>query len=157
MTRLSQRARDFQPFYAMSVATEAGRLAAEGHDVIKLSLGEPDSGAPPRVLAALKELSDGRPLPYTDALGAPELRQAIATRYKELHGLKITPERVCVTSGASAALLLASAALVNPGDEVLLDDPSYPCNRQILSTFGAKFRLIDTTPESLFQLDSKLV
>ncbi|WP_276670158.1 aminotransferase class I/II-fold pyridoxal phosphate-dependent enzyme [Schaalia cardiffensis] len=157
MTRLSQRARDFQPFYAMSVATEAGRLAAEGRNVIKLSLGEPDSGAPPRVLAALKELSDGRPLPYTDALGAPELRQAIATRYKELHGLDITPERVCVTSGASAALLLASAALVNRGDEVLLGDPSYPCNRQILTTFGARVRLIETTPESRFQLDSQLV
>lgn len=157
MTRLSQRARDFQPFYAMAVAAEAGRLAGEGRDIIRLSLGEPDSGAPPRVLRALEALSDGRPLPYTDALGAPQLRRAIAERYGRMHGVSIAPERVCITAGASAALLLVSAALVDPGDEVLLGDPSYPCNRQFLSAFGARVRLIETTPASRYQLDSGLV
>lgn len=157
MTRLSRRAREFQPFYAMSVAAEAARLAAEGNEVIRLSLGEPDSGAPPRVLEALAAMGDGRPLPYTDALGTPELRTAIAARYRDLHGLDIAPERVCVTAGASAALLLVSAALVDPGDEVLLGDPSYPCNRQFLATFGADVRLVETSPATRYQLDSALV
>lgn len=158
MTNLSQRALNFQPFYAMAVAARAGRLAEEGADVIRLSLGEPDSGAPPKVLEALERIgAEQRPLPYTDALGLPTLREAIAKRYRELHGLEIAPERVCVTAGASAALLLISAALVDPGDEVLLGDPSYPCNRQFLAAFGADVRLIPTSPASRFQLDADLV
>lgn len=158
MTNLSQRALNFQPFYAMAVAARAGRLADEGADVIRLSLGEPDSGAPPKVLEALERIgAEQRPLPYTDALGLPALREAIAKRYRELHGLEIAPERVCVTAGASAALLLISAALVDPGDEVLLGDPSYPCNRQFLAAFGADVRLIPTSPASRFQLDADLV
>ncbi len=158
MTRLSRRARNFQPFYAMAVAAEASRLAAAGNDVIRLSLGEPDTGAPPRVLAALEEIArESRPLPYTDALGLSELRRAIAQRYRDLHGIKIAPERVCVTAGASAALLLVSAALVDPGDRVLLGDPSYPCNRQFLATFGADVALIPTRPETRYQLDASLV
>lgn len=158
MTNLSQRAFNFQPFYAMAVAARAGRLAEEGADVIRLSLGEPDSGAPPKVLEALERIgAEQRPLPYTDALGLPALREAIAKRYRELHGLEIAPERVCVTAGASAALLLISAALVDPGDEVLLGDPSYPCNRQFLAAFGADVRLIPTSPASRFQLDADLV
>lgn len=158
MTNLSQRALNFQPFYAMAVAARAGRLAEEGADVIRLSLGEPDSGAPPKVLEALERIgAEQRPLPYTDALGLPALREAIAKRYRELHGLEIAPERVCVTAGASAALLLISAALVDPGDEVLLGDPSYPCNRQFLAAFGADVRLIPTSPASRFQLDADLV
>ena len=158
MTNLSQRALNFQPFYAMAVAARAGRLAEEGADVIRLSLGEPDSGAPPKVLEALERIgAEQRLLPYTDALGLPALREAIAKRYRELHGLEIAPERVCVTAGASAALLLISAALVDPGDEVLLGDPSYPCNRQFLAAFGADVRLIPTSPASRFQLDADLV
>lgn len=158
MTRLSHRAREFQPFYAMAVAAKAGRLAEQGAEVIRLSLGEPDSGAPPKVLTALEGIgSESRSLPYTDALGLPALREAIAKRYRELHGLDIAPERVCVTAGASAALLLVSAALVDPGDEVLLGDPSYPCNRQFLATFGAEVKLIPTSPATRYQLDARLV
>lgn len=157
MTRLSTRAQRFQPFYAMAVAADAARLAREGRHVIRLSLGEPDSGAPPRVLDALREAGDGRPLPYTDALGLPALREAIARRYEEIHGVSVAPHRVCVTAGASAALLLLSAALVDPGDRVLLSDPSYPCNRQFLATFGANVALIPTTPATRYQLDEALV
>ncbi|WP_341532745.1 aminotransferase class I/II-fold pyridoxal phosphate-dependent enzyme [Schaalia vaccimaxillae] len=157
MTRLAQRALDFQPFHAMAIAAEANARRAQGQDIIKLSLGEPDSGAPQPVINALRELADGRPLPYTDALGLPQLRQAIADRYRDIHGAQISPRRVCITAGASAALLLVSAALVNPGDHVMLGDPSYPCNRQFLSTFGAHVDLVETSPHTRYQLDSTLV
>ncbi|WP_051989603.1 aminotransferase class I/II-fold pyridoxal phosphate-dependent enzyme [Gordonia soli] len=140
---------------------EFGRRAAEmevaGTDVVKLNIGEPDFGAPPEFLAAVRELTDGRPLPYTDALGMPRLRQAIADFHAATFGTEIDPRRVAVTSGASAALLLCTAALVDPGDEVLVGDPSYPCNRQFAQSFGARVTLIPTSKETRFQLTADAV
>ncbi|MEQ4724652.1 pyridoxal phosphate-dependent aminotransferase [Nonomuraea sp. B19D2] len=155
--RISQRARAVAPFFAMEFGKHAAMLESQGHHVIKLSIGEPDFGAPPAVLNALREVMDGRPMPYTAALGLPELRQAIARFYRNEHGVEVDPSRVIVTAGASAALVLATAALVNPGDEVLIGDPSYPCNRQIVESFGARVTLIPATAETRFQLDAASV
>ncbi|NDZ94158.1 pyridoxal phosphate-dependent aminotransferase [Streptomyces sp. SID6673] len=155
--RISQRAEAVAPFYAMEFGKRAAELEAAGHDVIKLSIGEPDFGAPPAFLAAIRDLTDGRPLTYTGALGLPELRTAIAGFCGTRFGVDVDPRRVVVTSGASAALLLSCAALVDPGDEVLVADPSYPCNRQFAESFGAHVRLIPTTPATRFQLTAELV
>ncbi|MFF3334874.1 pyridoxal phosphate-dependent aminotransferase [Streptomyces sp. NPDC002888] len=151
--RISQRARAVAPFYAMEFGKHAATLESQGHHVVKLSLGEPDFGAPPAVLGAMREAMDGRPMAYTPALGLPALRQAIARFYEEQHGVKVDASRVVVTAGASAALVLATAALVDPGDEVLIGDPSYPCNRQIVESFGARVTLVPTSAETRFQLD----
>ena len=151
--KVSQRAQAITPFLAMEFGKRAAALEADGHRVIRLNLGEPDFGAPPAVRAALQRAAGDAPLPYTGALGLPALREAIAGFYEQAHGLKLSPERVVVTAGASAALLLVTAALVDPGDEVLVGDPSYPCNRQFLSGFGADVRLVPTDASSRFQLD----
>nr|WP_269329612.1 aminotransferase class I/II-fold pyridoxal phosphate-dependent enzyme [Kineosporia babensis] len=137
----------------MEFGKNAQALEAEGHPVIKLNLGEPDFGAPPAVLSALQKIADGRPLPYTGATGLLELRQAIAGFYRSEHDVVVDPRRIIVTAGASAALLLVSAALVDPGDRVLISDPSYPCNRQFAESFGAEVVLVPTTAETRFQLD----
>lgn len=151
--KVSQRAQAITPFLAMEFGKRAAELEAAGHRVIRLNLGEPDFGAPPAVRAELQRVAGEASLPYTGALGLPALREAIAGFYKQAHGLKLDPERVVVTAGASAALLLVTAALVDPGDEVLVGDPSYPCNRQFLSGFGADVRLVPTDASSRFQLD----
>lgn len=138
----------------MEFGKRAAALEAAGHRVIRLNLGEPDFGAPPAVRAELQRVAGSHtPLPYTGALGLPALREAIAGFYQQAHGVNISPERVVVTAGASAALLLLTAALVDPGDEVLVGDPSYPCNRQFLNGFGADVRLVPTDAASRFQLD----
>lgn len=155
--RISQRAESVAPFYAMEFGKHAAALQAQGHDVVKLSLGEPDFGAPPAVVEAMRAAMDGRPMSYTEALGMPALRQAIAGFYGERHGVEVDPGRVVVTAGASAALVLAAAALVDAGDEVLIGDPSYPCNRQIMESFGARVRLVPTDAASRFQLDAASV
>ncbi|GGX59285.1 pyridoxal phosphate-dependent aminotransferase [Streptomyces minutiscleroticus] len=155
--RISQRARAVAPFHAMEFSKQAAALEARGHHVVKLSLGEPDFGAPPAVLEAMREAMDGRPMPYTAALGLPALRQAVARFYRDRHGVEVDPSRVVVTAGASAALVLAVAALVDPGDEVLIGDPSYPCNRQIAESFGARVALVPTTAGTRFQLDAASV
>jgi aspartate/methionine/tyrosine aminotransferase len=155
--RTSRRAQAIAPFLAMQFGQRAAALEAEGHRVVRLNLGEPDAGAPPDVLQALRELTDGRPLAYTAALGLPELRRAIAESYAGAHGVEVDPARVVVTAGASAALVLAAAALVDDGDEVAIADPSYPCNRQIVESFGARAVLVPTTAATRYQLDAALV
>lgn len=155
--RISRRAQAVAPFYAMEFAKQAAALETQGHHVVKLGIGEPDFGATPAVLDAMREVMDGRPMTYTSALGLPALRQAIARFYLDQHGVEVDPSRVVVTAGASAALVLATAALVDPGDEVIIGDPSYPCNRQIVESFGARVALLPTTAETGYQLDSASV
>ena len=155
--KLSERARIVEPFHAMAIGEQAMHLAAEGHRVIRLGLGEPDHGAPPAVREAMRDVMDGRPLPYTPALGLPDLRSDIAGFYRDRHGVEVDPRRIAVTSGASAALLLVVAATTDPGDEVLLADPSYPCNRQLVASFGGRVVAVPTTPASRFQLDAASV
>ena len=155
--RISRRAQAVAPFYAMEFGKHAAALEAEGHHVVRLNLGEPDFGAPPAVREAMREVMDGRPMAYTAALGLPALRQAIAGFYADQHDVEVDPSRVVVTAGASAALVLATAALVDPGDEVLIADPSYPCNRQIVESFGARVGLVPTTAATRFQLDTASV
>lgn len=155
--RFSDRAQSIAPFFAMHFGQRAAALEAQGHRVIKLSLGEPDFGAPPQVISAMQMALSDTPMPYTSALGLPPLRQAIARYYAAAYDLEIDQARVVVTAGASAALLLVTAALVNPGDEVLVGDPSYPCNRQFLASFGAQVKLVPTSSSTRYQLDAALV
>lgn len=151
--RPSARAERVTPFLAMEFAKHADALKAKGVDVIRLNIGEPDFGAPPMFLSAMSDLIDGRSLAYTPAVGIDPLRSAIAAHYRRTDGLDIDPRRICVTSGASAALLLCTAALINPGDGVLVGDPSYPCNRQFAESFGADVTLIPADAATRFQLD----
>jgi aspartate/methionine/tyrosine aminotransferase len=151
--KLSRRADDVEPFHAMAFGQRAGELTADGHDVVALSLGEPDFGAPAAVREAMRDAMDGRPLPYTPAMGSPTLRRAISEFYRERHGVDVDPGRILITSGASAALLVVLAATTEGGDEVIMADPSYPCNRQLVETFGGTVVSVASTPETRFQLD----
>ncbi|WP_174998863.1 pyridoxal phosphate-dependent aminotransferase [Burkholderia lata] len=155
--KFAQRAGQVAPFFVMEFAKRAAALEAQGHRVVKLNVGEPDFGAPPAVISAMLDVVRGGKLPYTASLGLPALRGAIANFYERAHGLEIDPNRVVVTAGASAALLLVAAALVEPGDEVIVGDPSYPCNRHFLSSFGAAVKLVPTTDVTRFQLEASMV
>lgn len=150
--KLSTRAQSVEPFHALAFGQQAAALEAEGHRVIKLGIGEPDFGAPPAVREAMREVMDGRPLPYTAALGLPALREAIAGFYRERHGVTVDPARIAVTSGASSALLLVAAATTDPGDEVIVADPSYPCNRQLVESFGGRVVAVPAGGETRFHL-----
>ena len=155
--KFASRATAISPFLAMAYGEKATALSEQGHQVIRLNLGEPDFGAPQPVLDAMKATLDDASYPYTGALGLSALRNAISAFYKTKHNVTVPASRIVVTAGASGALLLASAALVENGDNVLLGDPSYPCNRRFLNAFGADVSLIPTTSESKFQLTNRLV
>lgn len=141
----------------MAFSEKAAHLEAQGKHVVKLNIGEPDFGAPPDVLTAMQELAVNAPLPYTSALGLPELRAAIAGFYKTQHQIDIDPNRVVVTAGASAALLLLAAAFVDEGDKVLMADPCYPCNKQFIKSFGGQVQMVPTQADTRFQLNSALL
>ena len=151
---MSRRAREAQPFRAMVFGERADEMIARSISVIKLSLGEPDFGAPPAVRDAMREQYDGRALPYTAALGLPELRRAIADFYHERHHVDIDPRRI---AGGSAALLLATALTVDPGDEVIVADPSYPCNRELIRSFEGVVVDVPTSAATRFHLNAELV
>ena len=154
---MSRRAREAQPFRAMVFGERADEMIARSISVIKLSLGEPDFGAPPAVRDAMREQYDGRALPYTAALGLPELRRAIADFYHERHHVDIDPRRIVITAGGSAALLLATALTVDPGDEVIVADPSYPCNRELIRSFEGMVVDVPTSAATRFHLNAELV
>ena len=154
---MSRRAREAQPFRAMVFGERADEMIARSISVIKLSLGESDFGAPPAVRDAMREQYDGRALPYTAALGLPELRRAIADFYHERHHVDIDPRRIVITAGGSAALLLATALTVDPGDEVIVADPSYPCNRELIRSFEGVVVDVPTSAATRFHLNAELV
>ncbi|MBN8508483.1 MAG: pyridoxal phosphate-dependent aminotransferase [Burkholderiales bacterium] len=143
-----------EPFHAMALFRRAVAREAAGRSVIHMSLGEPDFGAPPAVVAALDAAIRAGQAGYTPACGITPLREAIAAHYARVHGVDVAPQRIVVTAGATGALQLACALLLDPGSEVLMPDPTYPCNRHIVSAFNATTTLIPAGPEKRFQLDA---
>lgn len=151
------RARDIEPFHVMAVLARARALEAQGHDIIHMEIGEPDFSTPdPIVRAGQAALSNGH-TGYTPALGLPALREAIAGWYDKQYGVSVDPRRVVVTPGGSAALLLVSALLVDPGRRVLMADPGYPCNRHFLRLVEGAAELVPTGPESGYQLTADMI
>jgi aspartate/methionine/tyrosine aminotransferase len=149
--RPASRLADIEPFHVVELLTRARQLEAEGRDIIHMEVGEPDFPTPePIANAAVDAIKQGK-TQYTQALGLPELRQAISRFYGESYGVAVPASRIAVTNGASGALNLAFACLADPGSEWLLADPGYPCNRHILRTFGGRPQGIPVGPETNFQ------
>lgn len=154
---LASRLDNIAPFHAMELAKMAAELERKGRHIIHMGLGEPDfTAAQPVIEAATRAMADGR-MQYTSATGTPALREAIAAHYQRVYGLSIAPSRIVVTAGASAALLLACAALVERDAEVLMPDPSYPCNRHFVAAFEGRATMIPSGPAQRFQLSDEMV
>ena len=159
--QISERAKTIEPFYVMEVAKAAADLgqsiAETDSPMVFLNIGEPDFTAPPLVQeAAARAVHDGL-TQYTPALGLMALRERISAWYAGRFGVQVPASRIVVTAGASAALHLACMALINGGDEVLMPDPSYPCNRHFVSAAGGKAVLLPTGAEQRFQLSAEQV
>ncbi|MDD2919609.1 pyridoxal phosphate-dependent aminotransferase [Rhodoferax sp.] len=159
--RISRRAERIEPFYVMEVAKAASAVAQQvaqsESPMIFLNIGEPDFTAPPLVQeAAVKAIHEGLSH-YTPATGLPELRERISAWYASRFGVKVPAGRIVVTAGASAALQLACLALIERGDEVLMPDPSYPCNRHFVAAADGAAVLIPTTAGERFQLSADKV
>jgi aspartate/methionine/tyrosine aminotransferase len=159
--RISERAQKIEPFYVLEVGKAAAQLAAQvGHTdkpMIFVNIGEPDFTAPPLVReAAERAIQDGA-TQYTHPTGMGELRERISAWYASRFGVQVPAKRIVLTAGASAALQLACLTLVEAGDEVLMPDPSYPCNRHFVAAANGVAKLIACTPQERFQLTAAKV
>jgi aspartate/methionine/tyrosine aminotransferase len=155
--RAAARMAHIAPFEVMEIQKLARELEAQGRDIVRLEIGEPDFRTPQPVVEAAKRALDNEGMFYTSAMGIPKLREAIARWYAERYRVAVPASRVVVTAGSSGALLLAFGVLLDEGEEVLLADPGYPCNRHFVRTLGAVPRAIPVGGATRYQLTSDLV
>ena len=159
--KFSTRAEKIDPFYVMEVAKAAQQLAQEvasgPEPMIFLNIGEPDYTAPEQVQAAAQRCITTGSTQYTNALGLEPLREAISQWYHTRFGVDVPARRIVITAGASAALQLACLALIEAGDEILMPDPSYPCNRHFVSAAEGVAKLIPTSAAERYQLSADQV
>ncbi|MFP5505876.1 MAG: aminotransferase class I/II-fold pyridoxal phosphate-dependent enzyme, partial [Gammaproteobacteria bacterium] len=152
---LARRMADIQPFHVMALLARARELEAAGRSIVHMEIGEPDfPAAAPIVAAGQAALSAGH-THYTPAVGLPALRAAIATHYRE-QDIALDAARIIVTPGASGALQLALSALVDPGRDVLMSDPGYPCNRNFVRLVEGRTVPVPTDAAHGYQLTPEL-
>jgi aspartate/methionine/tyrosine aminotransferase len=144
------------PFLVMDVIAAANARAAAlppgAPGVIRMEVGQPGTGAPRGAAeAAIRALSAGTPMGYTEALGLPSLRARIARHYVDKHRLAVPPARIAVTVGASGAFPLAFLAAFDPGDRVAMAAPFYPPYANILTALGMVPLLLPCDATTRFQ------
>ncbi|HTT36057.1 MAG TPA: pyridoxal phosphate-dependent aminotransferase [Burkholderiales bacterium] len=157
MPRSAARMADIEPFHVMQLIARAKELEARGRDIVNMVVGEPDFPIAPRVKqAAMRVLETGQ-LHYTPALGITALREAISGWYRTRYGVEVPASRIGVTTGSSGALLLVMGVLLDPGDQVLLADPGYPCNRHFVRAMDGEPLGVPVGPATGYQLSAELV
>ena len=145
------------PFMVMDVMAAAERLEAQGRTIVHMEVGQPATGAPASAIAAVRAALGSGAHGYTAALGIASLRRRIAQSYAQWHDVEVDPERVVVTTGSSAAFMLAFFALFEAGDRVAVAVPGYPPYRHILSALGCEPVLIETSAATRWALSSDLL
>ncbi len=152
MLPVSKMAAAVQPSATLAAGAKARQLKAEGKTIFDFSLGEPDFKTPPHICqAAYKAMQDGH-THYTPAAGIPELRKAIANFYEKTYGLEVSPEQVIVSNGAKHSLHNTLAAMVGPGDEVIIPTPYWVSYSDLVKMTGASYKLVPTTEASGFKM-----
>jgi len=155
--RAAARMAEIEPFHAMQIIARAKALEAQGRSIVSMVVGEPDFPTAPLVRdAAIRVLETGH-VHYTPALGITSLRQAISDWYRTRYGVQVPAGRIAVTTGSSGALLLTMGVLLDPGDEVLLADPGYPCNRHFVRATDGVPVGVNVGPQTAYQLTAELV
>ena len=148
----AKRTEGISPFYVMELLRRAKQLEAQGRDIIHMEIGEPDFVTPSTIVeAGIRQLKTGA-VKYTPAAGLPELREKISEFYQLRYSVTVDKERIFVTPGASGAFLLALGVSLNPGEELLMADPCYPCNSNFVKLFDAKAKTIPVDATSRYQL-----
>ena len=155
MKPIATRLARIEPFHVMDILARARAMEKQGRSIIHMEIGEPDfPTAEGIVQAGIAALQAGR-THYTLALGLSELREAIAASYT--FSARPDAGRIVVTPGASGALQLIFATLINPGDQVLMADPGYPCNRHFVRLFEGEAVTIPVDAATAYQLNADLI
>ena len=148
---VSKRTREMTSFIVMDVLERACDMECEGKHIIHLEVGEPDFDTPPCVKeAACQAMNDGY-THYTHSLGMLELRETICTYYKNTYGVNVDPDQIIVTSGSSPAIFMTFAALLDPGDQVIISDPHYACYPNFINFVDGETVTVPVFEEDGFQ------
>lgn len=148
---VSKRTREMSSFIVMDVLERACELECQGKHIIHLEVGEPDFDTPACVKeAACRALNEGF-THYTHSLGMLELREAICTYYNNTYGVTVDPGQVIVTSGSSPAIFMTFAALLDPGDQVIISDPHYACYPNFINFVDGETVTVPVYEEDGFQ------
>ena len=157
MTKLAERLNNLGTETAFSVLARANKLAAEGHDIINLGIGQPDFETPPNIVeAAVKALHDGHH-GYTPTNGIPALREAVAANLEKRHGIAIDPGQVLVVPGGKVTMFLAMMIFGEPGAEIMFPDPGFPIYQSAIEFSGAKAVSIKLREENGFAFSAEEV
>lgn len=149
---LADRMAHIEPFHVMSLLAKARQLESQGRHIVHMEIGEPDFTTPGPVLrAAENALKEGH-THYTPAIGLLSLREKIAEHYLQKYNANVSAEQIIITPGASGALMLSLGVLINPGDNVVMSDPGYPCNRHFVRLFDANPIELPVDAASHYQL-----
>lgn len=151
MVPLSKRSA-VDPFHAMDVLAEANRRRQAGRPVISMAVGQPGHAAPAAALEAARTALEHGRIGYTDALGLPDLRQALSGYYRRQHGVKVDARRIAITTGSSAGFNLAFLTLFDAGDAVAIARPGYPAYRNILRALGLVVVEVPVSAETHYTL-----
>ncbi|MAG33025.1 MAG: aspartate aminotransferase [Deltaproteobacteria bacterium] len=151
--RFAARTDVIEPFLAMEVLERAAELERQGARIAHLEVGEPEFAPPPAVERAVTRALSLDDTSYTDSRGLWALREAIAADLRARFGCQVSPERVLVTQGTSAAMTLVFACLVGPGDEVLIPTPHYPCYPNFVRFCDATPVFVPTEARSGWHID----
>ena len=151
MVKINPLVEQMTSFIVMDVLERAQELEKEGKDIVHLEVGEPDFDLSEIVRDAAEASFAQKRTHYTHSLGDKELRLEIARFYQREYGVTIDPDQVIVTSGSSPAILMALMVLCEPGSEVILSDPGYPCYKNFVLACNAKPISVDLSPEDGFQ------
>lgn len=155
--KIANRLQQIEPFHVMDLLAKAKHMASKGRDIIHLEVGEPDFPSPDAVVQAGQRALEQGLTHYTPAVGIPELRQAISSFYQSRYGEEVSADRIVITPGASGALQLITSLLVNPGENLLLTDPGYPCNRHFLANINGQGQMVPTRAQDGYHMTPELV
>jgi aspartate/methionine/tyrosine aminotransferase len=155
--RAAARMADIEPFHVMQIIARAKELEAQGRKIVNMVVGEPDFPIAPLVRDAAMRVLEAGHLHYTPALGTTPLREAISGWYRSRYETAVPAARIAVTTGSSGALLLTMGVLLDPGDQVLLADPGYPCNRHFVRAMDGEPVGIPVGAQTAYQLTPELV
>jgi aspartate aminotransferase len=152
MIQLSNRIQALSESETLAMSRKSRELKAQGHDVINLSLGEPDFNTPVYIKDAAKKAIDDNFTFYPPVAGYQDLREAICLKFKRDNNLEFKPEQIVVSTGAKQSIANVFLSLVNPGDEVLIPAPYWVSYKEIVKVAEGKPVFIPTTVESEFKL-----
>lgn len=148
---VSKRSQSISPFVVMDVVQRAKELEAQGRDIVRLEIGDPDFPTPERITRAAEQAMEEGSTHYTQSLGLPDLRHAITDHYRDSYGVTIDAADIVVTQGTSPAMLLMFGALLDPGDEVIMPDPCYPAYPNYVNFLGGVVKRVRVHAEDAFR------